>query len=127
MNLVGHPGQRRSRSQYIESFVRAKSAAGGGALFFRVLRAARIWRVPGIVGVPLVLVRWIVFLWGWPSPRDHGFDDQIEDLFLAEVVSAVTVRASVAASGGETANAIVSPAAAVTVTRRTFVRRNARS
>ena len=127
MNLVGHPGERRSWSEYIESFVRAKSPAGGGALFFRVLRAARAWRFPKAVGVPLVLVRRIVFPWGWPSPRDHGFDDQIEDFFLAEIVSAVTVRAGVTASGGETADAIVSPAAAVTVTRRTFVRRNARS
>ena len=126
MHTVGFPRQRGSRPQHIKRLAGAESRARAGGLFAGVLfagvrRARRVPRAGEAAGVPVV-VRQIVVLPGGPSPREHRFDDQVKDLFLAEVARAL-IRASAAASRRGTAAASAGPAAGASVTRRAVVPR----
>ena len=136
MHTVGCPRQRGPRPQHIKGLpgTESRARAGGlfaGALFAGVRRARRVPRAGEAAGVPVV-VRQIVVLPGRPAPREHRFNDQIKDLFLAKVTragiirpgaaacSGGTVRAGAAASRGGTATASAGPTAAA-VTRRPAV------
>ena len=124
MHTVGCPRQHGPRPQHIKRLAGAESRARAGArvLFAGVLRARRVPRVPAAARVPIVVVVQIVFPCGRSSPREHGFDDQIKDLFLAKVARAL-IRASAAASRRGTAAASTGPAAGASVTRRAAVPR----
>ena len=125
MHTVGFPRQRGPRPRHIKRPARAEPRGAGGlpagGLPAGLPRARRVPRLPAAAGVPAaVVVRQIIFLPGRPSPREHRLDDQIKDLFLAEVTRAVIIRPGAAASRGGTARANAGPAAAA-VTRRAAV------
>ena len=107
MRTVRLPRQRGPRPRHIKGLPGAESQARAGVLFAGVLRARRVPRAPEAageaVGVHAVVVAQIVVLCARPSPREHRFDDQIKDLFLAEVNSTVISRPGAAASSGGTA------------------------
>ena len=130
------PGQYGSRPRHIKGLAGAESR-GAAVVPAGTRRARRVPRVPvprapEAVGVHAVVVAQIVVLCARPSRCEHGFDDQIQDLFLAEVARAViirpgaaassrgTARPGAAASSGATATASACPAAAA-VTRRAAV------
>ena len=124
MHTVGCPRQRGPRPRHIKRLPRTESRARAGDLFAGALfagarRARRVPQVPAAARVPVV-VRQIVVLPGRPAPREHRFNDQIKDLFLAKVTRAVIIRPGAAASSGGTATAGAGPAAAA-VTRRAAV------
>ena len=137
MHMVSCPGQYGSRPQHIKGLAGAESRGAAvvpaGARRARRVPRVPVPRVPEAVGVDaVVVVAQIVVFCARPSPCEHGFDDQIQDLFLAEVARAViirpgaaassrgTARPGAAASSGATVTAGADPAAAA-VTRRTAV------
>ena len=119
MHTVGCPRQHGPRPQHIKRLARAESRRPGRCLFAGLPRARRVPRLREAAGVPAV-VRQIVVLPGRPAPREHRFDNQIKDLFLAKVTRAAIIRPGAAASSGGTATAGAGPAAAA-VTRRAAV------
>ena len=123
MHTVGCPRQRGPRPRHIKGLPGAESR-GAAVLPAGARRARRGPRVPvprapeaagEAVGVHAVVVAQIVVLPGRPSCREHRFDDQVKDLFLAKVPGAVTAAARVAACRGAAATASVCPAATASV------------
>ena len=118
MHTVSLPGQHGSRPQHIKGLPGAESL-GAAVLPAGGRPVPRVPEATGeAVGVHAVVVAQIVVLCARPPCREHRFDDQVKDLFLAEVASAVIAGANVAASGGR--------AAAASVTRRALVPRKPR-
>ena len=136
MHTVRRPGQYGSRPRHIKGLPGAESrgAAAGPAGTRRARRVPRVPvpRAPEAAGVHAVAV---AIACARPSCREHGFDDQIQDLFLAEVIGAGTAGAGAAACRGPpatasacpAATASACPAATASVTRRAFVPRKPRS
>ena len=118
MHTVGCPRQHGPRPQHIKRPARAESRRPA-VLPAGLPRARRVPRLPAAASVPAA-VRQIVVLPGRPAPREHRFDNQIKDLFLAKVTRAAIIRPGAAASSGGTATAGAGPAAAA-VTRRAAV------
>ena len=114
MHTVGLPGQHGPRPRHIKGPARAESRGTAG-LPAGLPRARRVPPLPAAVAVA---VAQIVFLPARPSPREHRFDDQIKDLFLAEVARAVIIRAGTAASSEGTVTAGAAASSGGTVTAR---------
>ena len=104
-HIKGLPGaESRARAAGLSADPVRRRSRGPGASREAASEAA---------GVRAVVVAQIVVLCARPSRREHRFDDQIKDLFLAEVTSAVIIRGpALPPAAGRTATASVCPAAA---------------